>query len=162
MPPAPPTALPQLIFALHRLSPAFAIHPAAARPPPRTPSPRPSMGQDTNSAADASRKSPSPSAPQHRRGYQACDPCRKRKVKCDLGSMRSAAPPYPPAPHWIKDIGLIPKFLQVSTILAPHRVCAAVAKANDANSRQLVASAKPPRRPRTMRRLPKCFAATSG
>ena len=27
------------------------------------------------------------SAPsQHRRGYQACDPCRKRKVKCDLGS----------------------------------------------------------------------------
>lgn len=23
----------------------------------------------------------------HRRGYQACDPCRKRKVKCDLGSM---------------------------------------------------------------------------
>jgi hypothetical protein len=33
-------------------------------------------------------KSPSPSAaPQHRRGYQACDPCRKRKVKCDLGSM---------------------------------------------------------------------------
>lgn len=34
-------------------------------------------------------KSPSPSASQqhHRRGYQACDPCRKRKVKCDLGSM---------------------------------------------------------------------------
>lgn len=30
-------------------------------------------------------KSPSPQ-PQHRRGYQACDPCRKRKVKCDLGS----------------------------------------------------------------------------
>lgn len=25
----------------------------------------------------------------HRRGYQACDPCRKRKVKCDLGSMDS-------------------------------------------------------------------------
>lgn len=32
------------------------------------------------------RRSPSP-PPQHRRGYQACDPCRKRKVKCDLGSM---------------------------------------------------------------------------
>ena len=30
-------------------------------------------------------KSPS-LQPQHRRGYQACDPCRKRKVKCDLGS----------------------------------------------------------------------------
>ncbi|KGO40967.1 hypothetical protein PEX1_031470 [Penicillium expansum] len=24
----------------------------------------------------------------HRRGYQACDPCRKRKVKCDLGTTR--------------------------------------------------------------------------
>jgi len=32
-------------------------------------------------------KSPSPPPSQHRRGYQACDPCRKRKVKCDLGSM---------------------------------------------------------------------------
>jgi Fungal Zn(2)-Cys(6) binuclear cluster domain len=28
-----------------------------------------------------------PPRDQHRRGYQACDPCRKRKVKCDLGSM---------------------------------------------------------------------------
>lgn len=28
-----------------------------------------------------------PARDQHRRGYQACDPCRKRKVKCDLGSM---------------------------------------------------------------------------
>jgi Fungal Zn(2)-Cys(6) binuclear cluster domain len=27
-----------------------------------------------------------PPRDQHRRGYQACDPCRKRKVKCDLGS----------------------------------------------------------------------------
>jgi hypothetical protein len=35
---------------------------------------------------DAFAKSPSPQS-QHRRGYQACDPCRKRKVKCDLGSM---------------------------------------------------------------------------
>ncbi|KAJ5370654.1 uncharacterized protein N7496_006746 [Penicillium cataractarum] len=51
------------------------------------------MGQDTNSAANDSRKSPSPSAPQHRRGYQACDPCRKRKVKCDLGSVDNPRPP---------------------------------------------------------------------
>ena len=28
-----------------------------------------------------------PQRDQHRRGYQACDPCRKRKVKCDLGSV---------------------------------------------------------------------------
>lgn len=89
-PPPPPC---QLIFALHRLSPAFAIHPAAARSP-LEPLPLPSMGQDTNSATNDSRKSSSsPSAPHHRRGYQACDPCRKRKVKCDLGSMRSATPP---------------------------------------------------------------------
>ncbi|KAL1863409.1 zinc finger transcriptional activator [Paecilomyces lecythidis] len=31
--------------------------------------------------------------PQHRRGYQACDPCRKRKVKCDLGSVDNPRPP---------------------------------------------------------------------
>ncbi|KAJ5802782.1 uncharacterized protein N7503_005232 [Penicillium pulvis] len=37
-------------------------------------------------------KSPSPT-PQHRRGYQACDPCRKRKVKCDLGSVDNPRPP---------------------------------------------------------------------
>ncbi|KAL1996230.1 hypothetical protein VTN49DRAFT_282 [Thermomyces lanuginosus] len=35
----------------------------------------------------------SPAPPQHRRGYQACDPCRKRKVKCDLGSVDNPRPP---------------------------------------------------------------------
>ncbi|KAE8386725.1 hypothetical protein BDV23DRAFT_138644 [Aspergillus alliaceus] len=39
-----------------------------------------------------SQKSPSPQ-PSHRRGYQACDPCRKRKVKCDLGSVDNPRPP---------------------------------------------------------------------
>lgn len=33
------------------------------------------------------KKEVTPPRDQHRRGYQACDPCRKRKVKCDLGSM---------------------------------------------------------------------------
>lgn len=33
------------------------------------------------------KREPTPPRDQHRRGYQACDPCRKRKVKCDLGSM---------------------------------------------------------------------------
>jgi hypothetical protein len=44
--------------------------------------------QETGLYAQSDRdpKSSSPQ-PQHRRGYQACDPCRKRKVKCDLGSM---------------------------------------------------------------------------
>ncbi|WEW61126.1 zinc finger transcriptional activator [Emydomyces testavorans] len=37
-------------------------------------------------------RSPSPPS-QHRRGYQACDPCRKRKVKCDLGSVDNPRPP---------------------------------------------------------------------
>ncbi|KAI9733324.1 MAG: hypothetical protein M1834_003408 [Cirrosporium novae-zelandiae] len=29
----------------------------------------------------------------HRRSYQACDPCRRRKVKCDLGSVDNPRPP---------------------------------------------------------------------
>ncbi|KAJ5832491.1 hypothetical protein N7474_000802 [Penicillium riverlandense] len=41
---------------------------------------------------DAFAKSPSPQS-HHRRGYQACDPCRKRKVKCDLGSVDNPRPP---------------------------------------------------------------------
>lgn len=43
-------------------------------------------------SGQSSQKSPSPQ-PQHRRGYQACDPCRKRKVKCDLGSVDNPRPP---------------------------------------------------------------------
>ena len=35
-----------------------------------------------NGSTPRSQSPPPPS--QHRRGYQACDPCRKRKVKCDL------------------------------------------------------------------------------
>ena len=44
---------------------------------------------NVNDLSLAAPRSPSPSAPAHRRGYQACDPCRKRKVKCDLGSERT-------------------------------------------------------------------------
>lgn len=40
---------------------------------------------NNNGLYSESSKSLSPQ-PHHRRGYQACDPCRKRKVKCDLGS----------------------------------------------------------------------------
>lgn len=32
-------------------------------------------------------------APQHKRVYQACIPCRRRKVKCDLGSVDSPGDP---------------------------------------------------------------------
>ncbi|KAL5343194.1 hypothetical protein BJX70DRAFT_210109 [Aspergillus crustosus] len=45
---------------------------------------------------DSARRSSSPSNNQHRRGYQACDPCRKRKVKCDLGSFLGVDNPRPP------------------------------------------------------------------
>lgn len=41
------------------------------------------MGQDANSGLQGKLDADA----HHRRGYQACDPCRKRKVKCDLGSM---------------------------------------------------------------------------
>ena len=37
--------------------------------------------------ATTTRSSTSPPPVAHRRGYQACDACRKRKVRCDLGSM---------------------------------------------------------------------------
>ncbi len=37
--------------------------------------------------AEETKQEPTPPRDQHRRGYQACDPCRRRKVKCDLGSM---------------------------------------------------------------------------
>ncbi|KAL3459071.1 hypothetical protein BJX64DRAFT_291612 [Aspergillus heterothallicus] len=45
------------------------------------------------SREDSARRSPSPANAHHRRGYQACDPCRKRKVKCDLGSVDNPRPP---------------------------------------------------------------------
>ncbi|EAW13183.1 Zn(II)2Cys6 transcription factor domain-containing protein [Aspergillus clavatus NRRL 1] len=51
-----------------------------------------SLQEDLYSQNGQSQKSPSPQ-PQHRRGYQACDPCRKRKVKCDLGSVDNPRPP---------------------------------------------------------------------
>lgn len=41
--------------------------------------------QGSDTAADAA-DAAAAAAAAHRRGYQACDPCRKRKVKCDLGS----------------------------------------------------------------------------
>ncbi|KAG0161310.1 hypothetical protein PDIDSM_8844 [Penicillium digitatum] len=42
---------------------------------------------------DSSVYSKAESDAHHRRGYQACDPCRKRKVKCDLGSVDNPRPP---------------------------------------------------------------------
>ncbi|KAK7938115.1 uncharacterized protein PG986_014983 [Apiospora aurea] len=44
--------------------------------------------QTSESGAD-----PSPQPPQHKRVYQACIPCRRRKVRCDLGSVDSPHDP---------------------------------------------------------------------
>ncbi|KAI2000173.1 hypothetical protein LOZ50_006141, partial [Ophidiomyces ophidiicola] len=48
------------------------------------------LNKDVEQLLDRAASSP---PPQHRRGYQACDPCRKRKVKCDLGSVDNPRPP---------------------------------------------------------------------
>jgi Fungal Zn(2)-Cys(6) binuclear cluster domain len=46
------------------------------------------LSRESADAEDAedTKQELTPPRDQHRRGYQACDPCRKRKVKCDLGS----------------------------------------------------------------------------
>lgn len=42
-------------------------------------------GSNSNGSTDS--PSTQPGQPQHKRVYQACIPCRRRKVKCDLGSV---------------------------------------------------------------------------
>ncbi|KAI0799212.1 transcriptional activator ARO80 [Xylaria sp. FL0064] len=66
--------------------------------PPRPPHPAPASAtplQDANTSNDAnsggnytrSHSSGPVQQPQHKRVYQACIPCRRRKVRCDLGSV---------------------------------------------------------------------------
>ncbi|KAF4831254.1 Transcriptional activator ARO80 [Colletotrichum tropicale] len=55
-------------------------------------SPTVSSAPSTNAAAAApsaptATAASQPAAPQHKRVYQACIPCRRRKVRCDLGSV---------------------------------------------------------------------------
>lgn len=56
-----------------------------ARSSPAAPAPGSSSGQGpgTSAASAASQ----PQSAQHKRVYQACIPCRRRKVRCDLGSV---------------------------------------------------------------------------
>ncbi|KAK2775129.1 hypothetical protein FQN53_003310, partial [Emmonsiellopsis sp. PD_33] len=74
----------------------------AARSAPSSSSVSSSQPRDPNPRFASPPRSPSPAHPnnshqhhqqQHRRGYQACDPCRKRKVRCDLGSVDNPRPP---------------------------------------------------------------------
>jgi hypothetical protein len=55
-----------------------------------TPLPPPS-GPGTSNASSS--LPPPPAPPQHKRVYQACIPCRRRKVKCDLGSVDNPGDP---------------------------------------------------------------------
>ncbi|KAL1882762.1 hypothetical protein VTK73DRAFT_887 [Phialemonium thermophilum] len=56
---------------------------SAAPPPPRSTS----VAADGASDAGGSTSSYRPPPVQHKRVYQACIPCRRRKVRCDLGSV---------------------------------------------------------------------------
>jgi hypothetical protein len=49
------------------------------------------LDDDNDLDVGDTRQGSSPPRDLHRRGYQACDPCRKRKVKCDLGSKLACA-----------------------------------------------------------------------
>ncbi|KIW21589.1 hypothetical protein PV08_02169 [Exophiala spinifera] len=51
--------------------------------------------------ADSTTQSRTDNRPQHRRGYQACQRCRERKVKCDLGSVD--APSQPPCKRCLRE-----------------------------------------------------------
>ncbi|EJT81017.1 hypothetical protein GGTG_01006 [Gaeumannomyces tritici R3-111a-1] len=91
--PNPPTARPAADSprpASASASPSPAAPSAAARqrqsplqPPPLPP---PSALSSASSAATVPTAAAS-QLPQHRRVYQACIPCRRRKVRCDLGSV---------------------------------------------------------------------------
>lgn len=49
---------------------------------------------DTSAGPNSSQTShPQSDQPQHKRVYQACIPCRRRKVKCDLGSVDNPSDP---------------------------------------------------------------------
>lgn len=50
-------------------------------------------GVDSNAPNNESNSSQQGQQPQHKRVYQACIPCRRRKVKCDLGSVDNPGDP---------------------------------------------------------------------
>ena len=82
-----------------------------------------------------------PAVEAHRRGYQACDPCRRRKVKCDLGSMLFTSISFFFFFFFLSfSILLLKKTGQVSIILDLRHASDVVAKAKDANSLQHGAS----------------------
>lgn len=67
-------------------SPAAATASSTATRPQLSPLPPPPSALSSASSA-AAPAAASSQPPQHRRVYQACIPCRRRKVRCDLGSV---------------------------------------------------------------------------
>lgn len=59
----------------------------AAHSSPTAPVAGSSSGEGSNSNPDPSSSSQQAQSAQHKRVYQACIPCRRRKVRCDLGSV---------------------------------------------------------------------------
>jgi hypothetical protein len=47
----------------------------------------------SNNGTSSRKSTPPQQPPQHKRVYQACIPCRRRKVKCDLGSVDNPSDP---------------------------------------------------------------------
>jgi hypothetical protein len=56
-------------------------------PPPSTRGGGAGPGPDAASDTTPTQSAHQPQPPQHKRVYQACIPCRRRKVRCDLGSV---------------------------------------------------------------------------
>lgn len=59
----------------------------------QTPLSVPPLGNDERHERQDGSGSPTTGQPQHKRVYQACIPCRRRKVKCDLGSVDNPGDP---------------------------------------------------------------------
>ncbi|KAL2024675.1 hypothetical protein VTK56DRAFT_6876 [Thermocarpiscus australiensis] len=85
---------PALQISVPPISPVAEPSPSSSGPaPPPPPSARGGgAGPGASASASASAATPSqstqhPQPPQHKRVYQACIPCRRRKVRCDLGSV---------------------------------------------------------------------------
>lgn len=66
---------------------------SASQPQPGQPQPRTQSQSGTGPAASDGGGASSITGTQHKRVYQACIPCRRRKVRCDLGSVDNPSDP---------------------------------------------------------------------
>lgn len=82
-------AAPSLQISVSPISPVAGSTSSSAGGPAPPPPPSASGGGPGSGApaATPSQAAPQGQQPQHKRVYQACIPCRRRKVRCDLGSV---------------------------------------------------------------------------